>query len=208
MIAPSRLWFIGRILAQPSPDNVEGAVESAQVSGWDVLAAVIVLILAYPVGRLAQRLAKRAIRKAPDVPPEITYDVSRGARYFVYLIAAAIALVLVGVGSSWVALVIIAVLLVAALIARPQIENTSAGLVLTVRPSFAVGDQIEVLGTRGTVLQIGSHSTVLESVDGRRSYSFVFPSGEDLTARTMTLFVLLGGRFLLDRTGVIQALGR
>jgi small-conductance mechanosensitive channel len=170
VIAQSRLWFVGGILAQPSVDDVEGTVESAQVSGWDVLAAVIVLIVAYPVGRLAQRLAKRAFRKAPDVPPEIIYDVSRGARYLVYLIAAAIALVLVGVGNSWIAIVVVAVLLVGVLIARPQIQNTSAGLVLTVRPSFGVGDQIEVMDTRGTVLQIGSHSTVLESVDGVRSY--------------------------------------
>ena len=82
----------------------------------------------------------------------------------------AIALVLVGVGSSWIAIVIVVVLLLGVLIARPQIQNTSAGLVLTVRPSFGVGDQIQVMDTRGTVLQIGSHSTVLESVDGVRSY--------------------------------------
>jgi small-conductance mechanosensitive channel len=102
--------------------------------------------------------------------PEIIYDVSRGARYLIYLIAIAIALVLVGVGSSWIAIVIVVVLLVAVLTARPQIQNTSAGLVLTMRPSFGVGDQIEVMDTRGTVLKIGSHSTVLESVDGVRSY--------------------------------------
>jgi small-conductance mechanosensitive channel len=171
VIAASRLWFVGGILAQADKvDDVEGAVESAQVTGWQVLAAVIVLIAAYPVGRLAQQLVKRAFRKAPDVPPELIYDVSRGARYLIYLAAAAIALVLVGVGSSWIAIVIVVVLLIAVLTARPQIQNTSAGLVLTVRPSFGVGDQIEVMGTRGTVLQIGSHSTVLESVDGKRSY--------------------------------------
>jgi len=170
VIAQFRLWFVGGVLAQPSVDDVESSVEAAQVTGWQVLAAVIVLIAAYPVGRFAQRLVKRGFRKAPDVPPEIIYDVSRGARYLIYLSAAAIALVLVGVGSSWIAIVIVVVLLVGVLIARPQIQNTSAGLVLTVRPSFGVGDQIEVMDTRGTVLQIGSHSTVLESVDGIRSY--------------------------------------
>jgi small-conductance mechanosensitive channel len=171
MMAELGLWFVGGILAQvPGVDDVEGAVESAQVTGWQVLAAVIVLAVAYPVGRLAQRFIKRAFRKTPDVPPELVYDVSRGARYLIYLSAAAIALVLVGVGSSWIAIVIVVVLLIAVLIARPQIQNTSAGLVLTVRPSFGVGDQIEVMDTRGTVLQIGSHSTVLESVDGVRSY--------------------------------------
>lgn len=170
VIAQFRQWFVDGILAQPSVDDVESSVEAAQVTGWQVLAAVIVLIAAYPLGRLVQRLAKRAFHKAPNVPPEIVFDVSRGARYLIYLIAAAIALVLVGVGSSWVAIVVVAVLFVAALIARPQIQNTSAGLVLTVRPSFGVGDQIEVMDTRGTVLQIGSHSTELESVDGVTSY--------------------------------------
>jgi small-conductance mechanosensitive channel len=170
VITQFRLWFVGGVLAQASVDDVEGAVESAQVTGWQILAAVIILIAAYPIGRLAQRFIKRAFRKAPDVPPELVYDVSRGARYLIYLSAGAIALVLVGVGSSWVAIVIVVILVIAVLIARPQIQNTSAGLVLTMRPSFGVGDQIEVMATRGTVLQIGSHSTVLESVDGVRSY--------------------------------------
>jgi small conductance mechanosensitive channel len=166
----SGLWFVVAILAQPSVDDVEGAVESSQVTGWQVLAAVLVLIAAYPIGRLAQRLVKRGFRKAPDVSPEIVYDVSQGARGLIYLCATAIALVLVGVGSSWIAIVIVVVLFVAVLTARPQIRNTSAGLVLTVRPSFAIGDQIEVMDTRGTVLKIASHSTVLESVDGVKSY--------------------------------------
>ena len=170
MIAGFLPWFVGGILAQPTVDDVESAVESAQVTGWDVLAAVIVLLAAWPIGRLAQRLVRRTFRKAPEVPPELVYDASRGARYLIYLMAAALALVLVGVGSNWIAIVIVVVLLIVVLTARPQIENTSAGLVLTVRPSFSVGDQIEVLGTRGTVLEIGSHSTVLESVDGVRSY--------------------------------------
>jgi small conductance mechanosensitive channel len=171
VIADARTWFVGGILAQADKvDDVESAVESAQVTGWQILAAALVLIAAYPIGRLAQRLVKRGFSKGPDVPPMLTYDVSRGARFLIYLSAGAIALSLLGVGGSWIAMVIVVVLLIAVLTARPQIENTSAGLVLTVRPSFGVGDQIEVMGTRGMVLEIGSHSTVLESVDGVRSY--------------------------------------
>jgi len=37
--------------------------------------------------------------------------------------------------------------------------------------------------------------------------SFVVPSGEDLTARGITLLVLLGGLFVVDRVGVIRAIG-
>jgi small conductance mechanosensitive channel len=163
--------FFHGILAQADKvDQVEGAVESAQVTGWQVLAAIAVLIVAYPLGRLAQRLVKRAFRKVPNVPPVLIFDVSRGARSLVWVSAAAIALSLVGIGSSWIAIVLVVLLLLVVLTLRPQIQNTSAGLVLTMRPSFGVGDQIEVMGTRGMVLEIGSNSTELESVDGVRSY--------------------------------------
>jgi small conductance mechanosensitive channel len=126
--------------------------------------------VAYPLGRLAQRLVKRAFRKVPNVPPVLIFDVSRGARSLVWVSAGAIALSLVGIGGSWTAIVLVVVLLLVVLTKRPQIQNTSAGLVLTMRPSFGVGDQIEVMGTRGMVLEIGSNSTELESVDGVRSY--------------------------------------
>jgi small conductance mechanosensitive channel len=164
------VFFHGMLAQADKVDQVEGAVESAQVTGWQVLAAIAVLIVAYPLGRLAQRLVKRAFRKVPDVPAVLIFDVSRGARSLVWVSAAAIALSLVGIGSSWIAIVLVVLLLLVVLTLRPQIQNTSAGLVLTMRPSFGVGDQIEVMGTRGMVLEIGSNSTELESVDGVRSY--------------------------------------
>jgi small conductance mechanosensitive channel len=137
------------ILAQTDKvDEVEGAVESAQVTGWQVLAAVLVLVAAYPVGRLARRLVKRSLRKSDNVPPALVYDVSRGAQGLIWPSAGAIALSLIGVGESWIVLVLIVVLLLVVLTVRPQIQNTSAGLVLTMRPSFGVGDQIEVMDTR------------------------------------------------------------
>jgi hypothetical protein len=38
-------------------------------------------------------------------------------------------------------------------------------------------------------------------------FSFVFPSGEDLTGRAITLVVLIGGLFLFDRVGLVRAMG-
>ncbi len=140
------------------------------MTGRQILAAVIVLIAAYPIGPLVQRLVKCAFRKVPGVPPALVYDVSRGARTLIWLSAGAIALSLVGVGGIWIAIVLVVVLLLVVLTVRHQIQSTSAGLVLTARPSLGVGVQIEVMGARGTVLDIGSHSTVLESIDGVKTY--------------------------------------
>lgn len=52
--------------------------------------------------------------------------------------------------------------------AKPMVENISAGTLLAVRPAFGVGDQIEASGYRGTVEEIGSRSTVLRTTDGVR----------------------------------------
>jgi len=165
-------WLSGRaILAQADTDEIESAVESAQqISGWQIFAAVVVLVAAWPIGRFVQRIVRRGFRKVPDVPTVIVGDVARGAKWLVYLTAFAAALALVGVDVGWVAVVTVVVLVVVVLAIRPMMQNTAAGLVLTARPAFGVGDQIEAMGVRGTVLSIGSHTTVLKSVDGVRSH--------------------------------------
>jgi small-conductance mechanosensitive channel len=161
----------GAILAQSDVvDQVEGAVQSSQVTGWQVLAAIGVLILAFPVGRIVQRIVRRGFRKVPDVPAILIADIGRFAKWSVYLVAVAVALGLVGVDIGWIALIVVATLVVSLLALRPTIENMAAGLVLTIRPAFTLGDQIEVLGQRGTVTEIGTHSTVLKSVDGIESH--------------------------------------
>ena len=167
-----RAWLAhGAVLAQPTTDDIESAVESAQqISGWQVLAAVAVLVAAWPIGRFVQRIVRHVFRKLPDVPAVIIADVARGAKWLVYLTAFAVALGLVGADVGWVAIVTVVVLVVVVLTVRPMVQNTAAGLVLTARPAFGVGDQIEAMGVRGTVLSIGSHTTVLKTADGVRSH--------------------------------------
>ena len=151
-------------------DQVEGAVQGSQVTGWQVLVAITVLVLAFPLGNIVQRLVRRGFRKVPNVPAILIDDIGRFAKWFVYLAAAGIALGLVGVNIGWISLIVVVTLVVSVLALRPTIENMAAGLVLTLRPAFTLGDQIEVLGQRGTVIEIGTHSTVLKSADGIQSH--------------------------------------
>ncbi len=162
--------LIGALVAQSSVvDEVDNALSSSQVTGWQVLAAGVVLIVSYPVGHLVRGLATRAMRRVPDMPAVLVTDVGRFAKWSVWLLGLAIAIGLV-TSFSVTAILIVAILVVAVLTLRPMLENMSAGLVLTLRPAFAVGDQIEVLDQEGVVLEIGSHSTVLKSIDGIRSH--------------------------------------
>ena len=93
---------VGWIVAQSDSDTVdqvESAVESAQVTGWQVLWAIVVLVVAFPVGRLIQRLVRRSMNGLPNassIPTIIVDDVARVAKWFVWLIALGIALYILG----------------------------------------------------------------------------------------------------------------
>ena len=123
--------------------------------------------MAYPVGILVRRLTVKALQRIPGTPDALVQDGGRLARWLVYLIAAW-ALSLIGVSVGWVVVVVGVVLLLGFLMAKPMVENLAAGLLLTMRPAFGVGDQIDAAGYRGTVVEIGSRSTVLRATDGLR----------------------------------------
>jgi small conductance mechanosensitive channel len=77
------------------------------------------------------------------------------------------ALSLLGLGVGWVAVLVLVVLVTGFLMLRPMIENSAAGLLLTLRPAYSAGDRIETLDYEGSVTSIGTRSTVLKATDGR-----------------------------------------
>jgi small-conductance mechanosensitive channel len=187
---------VGWVVAQSDSgviDQVESALESAQVTGWQVFWAIVVLIAAYPAGRLAARLVRRSLTSLPgedNVPVLLVQDVSKLTKWMVWLVALGIALAILGVDIGWLTIAIIFTLGVAILALRPVIENTAAGLVLTVRPSWSIGDQIEFDGNRGAVVEIGSRSTVIETVDGVQIHT---PNSK-MVAQTVTVYTAKDSR--------------
>jgi small-conductance mechanosensitive channel len=160
--------MIGLILFQSSGSgsSPSDAVDPSQVTGWDVAAAAAVVALAYPIAALLGRLTMRAARRIPNVPEAMVQDVGRLVRWAVYLIAFAVALTFLGVVVGWLSIVVVVILLLGVLMVRPMVENIAAGLLMTVRPAFAVGDQIKTDEYRGTVEEIGSRTTVLRTSNG------------------------------------------
>ena len=148
-------------------DDVQNALTSANVTGWDVVAAILVLVASWPVGIFVRRLTRRALKRIPNLPEEVVNDGARVARWFVFLVALAWALSILGVGVGWVTIIVVVLLVFGVLMLKPMVENTAAGLLLTIRPVYNVGDQIETIGYEGTVTSIASRSTVLRATDGR-----------------------------------------
>lgn len=176
--------MMGEIFAQSVTDQLVDALNTAELSLGEVLGALGILIIGVLVGRLVGRYVARWFRTSRAVPDVIVVDVAAGVRWLIYLLTVGIAFSVVGVDVAWFALAAIVVLLVAVLVLRPQVENLAAGIVLTVRPSFTLGDVIEVEDMTGSVVEIGSHSTAIETVEGKRFY---MPNSE-LLGQTVTVY--------------------
>ncbi len=153
--------------AAPSVSDLGDAVASSQITGWDLFAAVAILVVAYPVGILVRRVAVRGLKRVPNLPAELVVVGGRSARWLVYIVALGWALSLLGLGAGWVAVLVLVLLVVGVLMLRPMVENAAAGLLLTLRPAYAAGDRIETLDYEGSVTSIGTRSTVLKTTDGR-----------------------------------------
>ena len=149
-------------------DQVIDELNSAQFELSDFIVAAGVLIIGAVLGRRAGRYAGRWFRDSRAVPEVISNDAAAGVRWLIYLIAIGTAANVIGVNVAWFGLAAIVVLVVAVLILRPQVQNLAAGIVLTTRSAFTLGDVIEVDHKIGSVVDIGSHSTAIETIDGTR----------------------------------------
>ncbi len=189
-VAPS--IATARLFAQSGDklEQVDQAVKGSQISGWDVVAAVAVMIGGYFVARLARRFAKSALGKVPNVPEMLVLDVGRIVFWMVILIASGIALSALGATIGWFTIAIVVALVLMVLMIKPTIESMAAGLVLTMRPSFAIGDQIEIDGQRGTVLEIGTRTTQLKTPHGVRIYLV----NSQILSKTITVYTAYDSR--------------
>ena len=156
-------------LALPRQDGsrIDEFVDTSAVTGWDVVIGLTVLALSFPLSSAVAWIVGRATRRS-NLPDAIRLVVKRLARTVVIIVGVAVAVSLMGASVQWFTIVVALIGLIAVLMLRPLIENFSAGLLLEVRGSFVVGDEIDSNGHTGEVRVINGRTTVLQTRDGRR----------------------------------------
>lgn len=160
---------IHEFLSRPRQDGsrVDEFIDTSAVTGWDVVIGLAILAISYPLASAVAWIVGRAIRtsSAPDAVRVVTKRLVRAA---VMIVCLAVAVSFLGASVQWFTMVVLLVGLIAVLMLRPLVENFSAGLLLEVRGSFVVGDEIDSNGFKGEVRAINGRTTVLETRDGRR----------------------------------------
>lgn len=144
------------------------AIRPEGVGIVDLVLAIVLVAIAFPVARFVERIARAIVRRLPKVSTESAAVIAYGSRYLTLFLLASMALNLVGVDIGWALALAVLFLLIVVLTLRPLVENGAAGFLLKSRPSFAVGDEVQLSGHLGEVLSISARTTVLRTRDGRR----------------------------------------
>lgn len=152
--------------ASDAAENLADSLNRGSITGWDLLAAVLVIVVSVPIARLVGTAIKQALKRAGIASDDAALDIGMVARWLVYLVACAVAASILGVNTGFLSVLFAAALTIGALALRPMVENSASGVVLVARPAFSVGDQIKTKEYRGIVEEIGSRSTRLRLSDG------------------------------------------
>ena len=170
--------------------KIEGLVDTTSVSGWDVFAGVLVLVLTWPVAVAVGRITKRAIRRVPGVPEYVSSLARRGAQVLVSIVGLAMSMSFFGVDVGWFTVTVALVLVLAVLMLRPLVENLAGGLLLQTRPSFRIGDEIETKEARGKVTEINARTTLIQT----RDWEVVHIPNNDVLSEAITVLTALERR--------------
>jgi small-conductance mechanosensitive channel len=149
-------------------EDLGEAIRPEGVGIVDLVLAIALVAMAFPVARFVERIARAIMRRLPKMSTESAAVIAYGSRYLTLFLLASMALNLVGVDIGWALALAVLFLIIVILTVRPLVENGAAGFLLKSRPSFAVGDEVQLSSHVGEVLSISARTTVLRTRDGRR----------------------------------------
>ena len=167
-------------------DELEEALTGQDITGADAAVALALLLVGVVLYLLIGRLLRRAAGRWPKgVVPGEALDIGiRLAQFLVLGVFVAWGLSVLGANVGWLTLLIVAVLVMAAVLAKPFIDGLSSSVTVATRAAFSVGDEVEIDGVIGVVDEVATRSTVLRTPDGR---TIDIPHTE-LVDKTVTVF--------------------
>lgn len=141
---------------------------AGQLGVVDLIAAGAIVAAGFILAWLLNRIIRRSTRQLTGAALTAMGTIGQLAGGSIVLLAAALALEVMGFGLGPI-LVLILIAVVAVLLIRPMITNLSSGLLLQLRGSLDVGDLVMTTGgVLGVVVEITTRTVAIDTSDGRR----------------------------------------
>ena len=128
-------------------------------------ASLLLLLGAWVLGRLTQRLVVHRLFGRSRVSLGLRYAVGRVAGYLVFFLGAVVALQTIGINAGTLAAFGAAVGVGIGFGLQDIVKNFVSGLILLVERTVQVGDRIELSGAAGDVVEIRGRATVVRTND-------------------------------------------
>jgi small conductance mechanosensitive channel len=137
--------------------------------GWRVLSAIIVLAIGYSLMRVLLTLLQTTLRRTVhDVT--VRHYVMSAARITLWVTLCLVLLGIFGIETTSLVAVVGAAGLAVGLALQGSLSNFAAGFMLLIFRPFKAGDEVEVAGVAGVVIEIGIFSTVIDMPDNVRAF--------------------------------------
>ena len=135
-------------------DKLDEAFTGQPITAADVVAAVIVLIVALGCAWFVGRLLRRYFGRPGNESDQMAKLLGRIGQWSIAALGLAWALNIVGLEMGGVSFFILAALIIVALAIKPIAESFAISVAIASRPAFGVGDEIGVEGVVGEVLEV------------------------------------------------------
>jgi small conductance mechanosensitive channel len=151
-------------------NDVQDFFTTSKIDGWDVILAVLVVVVSIFLARAAKQATLRVLQRIKGVPSDPALVIANVVKYFVLLIGIGTALNFVGATVQPLTTAAIVAGVVAILLLRGIAGNFGAGLVLQTKGPFKPGDEVELMGYVGTVTELNGRAVVIETDAGDTIY--------------------------------------
>lgn len=150
------------------PDDLRSLIDDAfaEITGWGVIVAFLILLASWPLVRGLGWLVGSVLGRIPGIQVGIVRSAQRLAQFVVVVVAIALAIAVLDIGAGAVAVIVLVVVVIGGYIVAAVVQGLAAATALP----YVVGDQIGTHDFEGTVADITLRQTLIETLDHRKVY--------------------------------------
>jgi small-conductance mechanosensitive channel len=166
-----------------STDQINEMVDVSGVTPWDILWALVSIVVGVVAGRLIRSAVRRYGANA-GIAPNIVDLIGTVSLWTVVAFSIVVALSFIGFTAAPIIIFVGIVALILVIGGRPLLESFGAGVLLQARAPFEPGDEITIDEYTGVVVEVNSRVVVMRTIDNRLVF---LPNTEVLQAAIVNL---------------------
>lgn len=138
------------------------------ITTGDLVFAAVALVSSVILAMVAKRALRRVLNGIDDMPVLAGDVVAKIASYVIMTFGLVLALEALGFSLGLLGSLLLLLILLVALAARPLLQDLGAGLIIQLRRPFGMGDQVAVDAVEGRIDEVSARTVRIITVDGRR----------------------------------------